>query len=191
MSFLRKLSPRAKLVLMLGLFMLPMVASYLTFYLWPPVRSMNYGELLQPKSLPEVTLPGLDGNAFNTKRLRGNWVLLQVDAGACARACAEKLYVMRQLRSAQGKQMERIERVFLIDDNTVPSEALRREYDGTYFLRAQGSSLLVALPVATQLRDHIYLIDPLGNLVLRYPASADPRRMSKDLVRLLQVSQIG
>ncbi len=191
MSILKKLSPRAKLVLMLGLFALPMAASYLTFYFWPPARSMNYGELLPTKTLPDVTLPSLDGTAFDTKRLRGNWVLLQVDAGACNSACAGKLYVMRQLRLAQGKQMERIERVFLIDDNTVPSETLRREYDGTYFLRASGSPLLAALPVATQLRDHIYLIDPLGNLVLRYPANADPRRMSKDLVRLLQVSQIG
>jgi cytochrome oxidase Cu insertion factor (SCO1/SenC/PrrC family) len=191
MSILKKLSPRIKLVLMLGLFMLPMAASYLTFYLWPPARSMNYGELLQAGMLPDVSLPSLDGNLFNTKSLRGNWVLLQVDAGACDSACAQKLYVMRQLRSAQGKQMERIERVFLIDDHTVPPETLRREYAGTYFLRAHGSPLLAALPVATQLRDHIYLIDPLGNLILRYPANADPRRMSKDLVRLLQVSQIG
>src|ERR1700674_463921 len=191
MSIPDRVRPRPRLLVMMGVFTLPIAASYLTFYLWPPARSMNYGELLQAGPLPDVNLPDFAGNVFSMASLRGNWILLQVDAGRCPGTCAQKLYVMRQLRLAQGKQMQRIERVFLIDDDTLPSESLRREYDGTYCLLAHGSPLLAALPVATKLRDHIYLIDPLGNLVLRYPANADPRRMSKDLVRLLQVSQIG
>jgi cytochrome oxidase Cu insertion factor (SCO1/SenC/PrrC family) len=191
MSVLKKLSPRAKLVLMLALFALPIAASYLTYYLWPPARSMNYGELLQGKSLPDASLLDIDGRMFDTDALRGTWVLLHVDSGACAAACVRKLYVMRQLRTAQGKNMERLERVFLIDDDELPSGTLRREYEGTRFLRARDSPLLAALPVASRLHDHIYLVDPLGNVVLRYPANSDPARMLKDLVRLLQVSQIG
>jgi hypothetical protein len=191
MSVTRNLSPRAKLVLMLVLFASPVVASYLTFYFLPPAHSGNYGELLPAKRLPDAVLPSVEGGTYDTAALRGTWVLLHADSGVCDVACVEKLYVMRQIRIAQGKNMERVERVFLVDDDTLPAEALRREYLGTRFVRGQGSSLLAALPVATRLHDHIYLIDPLGNLVLRYPANPDPRRMIKDLVRLLQVSQVG
>jgi hypothetical protein len=87
--------------------------------------------------------------------------------------------------------MERVERVWLILDDAPLETQLMREYDGTRMLRAAGSPLLAEFPAAGDVRDHVYVIDPLGNLMLRFPKDADPARMNKDLVRLLKASRIG
>ena len=87
--------------------------------------------------------------------------------------------------------MERIERVWLILDEAPLETQLMREYEGTRLLRASGSPLLREFPASGGVRDHIYLIDPLGNLMLRFPEDVDPRKMHKDLVRLLRASRIG
>ena len=68
---------------------------------------------------------------------------------------------------------------------------MRKEYDGTWMANAQDSAVLKSFPFRDAQRDHIYLVDPLGNVVLRYPKDADPSRMKKDLERLLKVSRIG
>ena len=133
----------------------------------------------------------LDQRAFRLSELRGKWILLQLDQADCAAACKTKLYNMRQVRLAQGREMERVERVWLILDEAPLETQLMREYDGTRMLRASGSPLLAEFPPSGGVRDHIYLIDPLGNLMLRFPKDADPRRMHKDLARLLRASRIG
>ena len=91
----------------------------------------------------------------------------------------------------QGKYPERIERVWLITDGGTPGERQRSEYEGTWLVNASGSGVLEALPHAGAPNDHIYLVDPLGNIVLRYPRDADPTGIKKDLQRLLRVSRIG
>jgi hypothetical protein len=98
---------------------------------------------------------------------------------------------MRQVRLVQGKHMDRLERVMLIDDAAALNPQSKTDYVDTHFLQAQKSELLSKLPAQKLQRDHIYLIDPLGNLVLRYPRDPDPRKMIKDLTRLLNVSKIG
>ncbi len=98
---------------------------------------------------------------------------------------------MRQLRIAQGKDMDRIERVWLLNDHAAPGAGLLREFEGTRIARAAGSAILAGFPSAPGASDHIYLIDPLGNLMLRFPSDPDPRRMSNDLARLLRASRIG
>jgi cytochrome oxidase Cu insertion factor (SCO1/SenC/PrrC family) len=124
-------------------------------------------------------------------RLKGKWVLLSVDGGACDEYCQRKLYVLRQLRLTQGKDMERIERAWLVDDDAPTGPAVLDEYKGTARIPARGSALLGALPSAGSLRDHVYIVDPLGNLIMRYPRDADPNGMKKDLARLLRASRIG
>ena len=114
-----------------------------------------------------------------------------VDSGTCDDWCRRKLYIMRQVRLTQGKDMDRVERAWLLDDAAAPAAVLVSEYAGTYLLQAPGSALLAKLPATGSVRDHIYLVDPLGNLVLRYPRDADPSRIKKDLSRLLRASRIG
>ena len=176
--------------LILAVCVIPFVASYLVYYLWPPQSRMNYGTLIEPHPLPAAPLARLDGSRFSLAELKGRWVMLQVDASGCAQACRRKLYHMRQVRLTQGREMSRIERVWLVRDVGPVETVLLREYDGTHVARA-GSATIAALPAERDAADHIYLIDPLGNLMLRFPKEADPSRMKKDLERLLKVSKRG
>jgi hypothetical protein len=183
---------RIEIWLILALCAAPLAAAYVVFYWWQPQQgTVNYGELLPVKPLPETALQLVDGRAFHLSELRGKWVLLQVDSGACEENCRSKLYIMRQVRVAQGKEQERIERVWVIDDMSAPGPPLEQEYFGTWLIRGAGSALLAALPARGSPRDHIYVVDPLGNVMLRFPPHTDPRKMMKDIARLLKVSRIG
>ena len=169
----------------------PFVAALIAYYYWQPQGGMNYGELIPARPLIDPPLRHLDQRAFRLSELKGKWILLQLDEADCAAACKAKLYKMRQVRLAQGREMERVERVWLILDEAPLETQLMREYDGTRMLRGTGSPLLGEFPPSGGVRDHIYLIDPLGNLMLRFPKDADPRKMHKDLARLLRASRIG
>ncbi len=173
----------------------PFVASFAAYYFYQPEGRVNYGELMADKQLPDAALKLVDGSAFSLAQLRGKWLFVTVDDAACDAYCEKKLWQIRQVRKTQGKYPERIERVWLITGGGQPAERLRSEFEGTWLVNAAsaaaGSALLEALPHAGARTDHIYLVDPLGNLVLRYPREADPSRMKNDLNRLLRVSRIG
>jgi len=170
----------------------PFLLAYLTFYFWAPSGRMNYGELIEPvRPLPDVPLALSGGEPFRLKSLRGKWILLAVAPGACGEPCQRALYHLRQLRRAQGKNMERIERVWLITDDAPIDPALAQAFEGTYFVRGAGGDLVRASALAGAPAGTLFVIDPLGNPVLRYPPDADPSRILRDIVRLLKVSQIG
>lgn len=169
----------------------PFVASFAAYYFYQPGGRVNYGELMADRQLPAVALKLVDGDVFSLQQLRGKWLFVTVDDAACDAYCEKKLWQIRQVRKTQGKYPERIERVWLVTGGGQPAPRLRTEYEGTWMVDAAGSAVLDALPYAGARIDHIYLVDPLGNLVLRYPRDADPSRMRKDLERLLKVSRIG
>jgi hypothetical protein len=170
----------------------PFVASWALYFLWQPSGRINYGELIEGAALPagNLVLTG-GGKPFDFAQVRGRWTFVTVDSGACDDYCQKKLWKMRQVRLTQGKYLERIERVWLVNDGQSISETVIKEYDGTWIANAQDHAVLKAFPHRDAQRDHIYLVDPLGNVVLRYPKDADPSRMKKDLQRLLRVSRIG
>jgi cytochrome oxidase Cu insertion factor (SCO1/SenC/PrrC family) len=180
-----------QILLVVAVFALPVIASCIAYYGFRPSRTMNYGELMTTAPVADPPLVTTAKRPFRLSGLRGKWVLLHVDAAACPETCERKLYTLRQVRLAVGRDQERVERVFLIDGPGMPPTRLASEYAGTHFVQAEGSALVRTLPATRSVRDHLYLIDPLGNLVLRYPPSPDPRRMLKDLERLLKVSTIG
>ncbi len=180
----------ATLALVIAVCVTPFAASYLVYYVWPPQSRMNYGTLIEPRPLPAAPLVRVDGSKFSIAELRGHWVLVQIDASGCTDACRRKLYFMRQVRLTQGHDMDRIERVWLIRDDGRVDPGLLRDYAGTYAARA-GGAVVSAFPAERDAADHIYLVDPLGNVMLRFPADADPGRMKKDLERLLKVSKVG
>ncbi|MBA2351575.1 MAG: cytochrome C oxidase subunit I [Burkholderiales bacterium] len=179
---------RIKLLLIALICAAPTVAAYLVYYFWQPQARVNYGELIEPRPLPEGIL---GGGQTPISELKGKWVMMTVDSGACDAYCREKLYTLRQVRLTQGREMARIARVWLIDDNRQPETALLADYDGTTRLHPSSRVLQQAFPAEASRRDHIYLIDPLGNLMMRYPKNADPGKIVKDLARLLKVSRIG
>jgi hypothetical protein len=168
----------------------PPIVAYVLYASWRPNSLTNYGELIKPVSLAEALAPA-DPAMSGLGKLRGKWVLLTVDGGACDEYCRRKLYVLRQLRLTQGKDMERIERAWLVDDDAATGSGIMEEYKGTARIPVRGSALLGALPSAGSPRDHVYIIDPLGNLMMRYPRDPDPNGMKRDLARLLRASRIG
>ena len=186
---------RRKLFLVLAICAAPLLASYFTYYVIKPTSRTNYGTLLDPRDypMPALASTALDGTALSLEAYKGKWLMLQVNDADCRDACRKKLYDMRQLRAAQGKDMERIERVWLITDDKPLDTVLMREYDGMRHLRVTRQALQKWLPVeaGTVLADHIYLVDPLGNLMMRYPKDADPNKIKKDLIKLLKASSIG
>jgi len=169
----------------------PFIAAYIAYFYWQPQERTNYGDLIAARPLIDPVLRTLDQRPYKLSELRGKWVLVQLDDAACGAACQEKLYAMRQVRLAQGREMERVDCVWLILDAGQLETRLMREYDGTHMLRAGGSPLAGEFPPAGGMRDHIYLIDPLGNLMMRFPVHADARKMHKDLSRLLRASRVG
>ena len=175
--------------LVLAACVLPFVAATAMFYLAPPQGRMNYGELINPSLMPDLAVANLDGSQFRLASLRGKWTMVQVDEGRCGALCRDKLYKMRQIRLTQGKNMDRVQRLWLLSDDSAVEESVLRDYQGTIVLRAT-ADVLKAFPASGSAPQHLWLVDPLGNIMLRYPADADPSRMKNDLSRLLRVSRI-
>jgi cytochrome oxidase Cu insertion factor (SCO1/SenC/PrrC family) len=173
----------------------PIIASYLTYYVIKPESRTNYGSFIDPREypIPQLGSTTLDGKPTELEAYKGKWIMLQVANAACNESCIKKMHDMRQLRLAQGKEMDRVERVWMITDDKPLDTMLIREYEGTRMLRANVERVKAWLPVddGTSAFDHIYMIDPLGNLMMRFPKDADPNKIKKDLSKLLKASSIG
>jgi hypothetical protein len=142
------------------------------FFGWGTGARGNYGELIAPRPLSAQALAPL----------RGKWVLVTFDAAACDAYCERKLYLMRQVRRAQGKEMDRVERIWALTDGARPRAELLPGIEGTWITQVPPQEF------PGEPRDHIYLVDPQGNLMLRFPRDPDPSKMIKDLQRLLKYS---
>jgi cytochrome oxidase Cu insertion factor (SCO1/SenC/PrrC family) len=182
---------RITLSLIFAVAVAPFALAWIAYLFWEPERHINHGELIEPRPLPAVPLARRDGKPFRLEEYKGKWVLLHADSGACGERCRKQLYYMRQVRLAQGANRERIERVWLITDDRAPSPEIAALVDDVALVQAGGSALVAALPAPRDPSDHIYLVDPLGNLMLRFPRDPDPKGIVKDLQRLLKVSRIG
>jgi hypothetical protein len=167
---------------------LPFFGSYALYLFWPPGKLVNYGDLIKPMPIVDVTVRERGGKEFRFADLRGKWVFLMVDAGACDAHCRQKLYYMRQIRLTQGKDQDRIERLWLISDGVRPPVELSVEYQGTREVLLDRTVFLERLPAPQSSIDHLYIVDPLGNLMLRFPRDVDPNRMKKDVSKLLHLS---
>jgi cytochrome oxidase Cu insertion factor (SCO1/SenC/PrrC family) len=186
---------RWKLFAVIAVCAAPLIASYLTYYVIKPQSRTNYGTLIDPRAYPMPALDAstVDGKPITLDAYKGKWMMVQVNDADCQEPCRKRLHDMRQLRLAQGKDMDRIERVWLITDDKPLETLVMREYDGTRMLRVKPDALKAWLPVeqGTTAADHIYMIDPLGNLMMRFPKDADPNKIKKDLSKLLKASSIG
>ena len=182
---------RLKLIAIGLLAALPVVASYLLYWFWTPERHTNYGTLLELRPLPQIELRKLDGEMFEFSKLRGRWILLVIDGGRCGPRCQERLWQIRQVRQAQGKEMNRIERVWLIDDEHTPNAEIVQAYPGLWIVRGPVEAIVAQLPAEIAPPEHVYLIDPHGNPMLRFPRDPEPKQMIRDLARLLKYSRSG
>ena len=177
----------------------PVVAAVIVYFVpsLHPTESTNYGTLVTPQrpmpAAADLPLTTLDGQPFDLGSLKGRWVLSAADGAECPESCARKLFILRNTHASQGKNVERLVRVwFITDDAEVPQKVLDA-YDGTIMLRADRKQLEAYLPAGEgeSLTDPMWIIDPLGNLILRYPPEADPTRFRKDVSKVVYNSRIG
>jgi glutathione peroxidase-family protein len=191
----QKRNGRWKLAVVIAICAAPLVFSYLTYYVIKPQSRNNYGALIDPRAhpMPDLGSRQLDGTPVTLDAYQGDWLMIYVDGGDCGEACQKKLFEMRQLRTMQGKDRDRIERVWLITDKQPLSTVLMREFDGTRLLRVDPAAVKAWLPTdaGTQMEDHLYLVDPRGHLMMRFPKDADPMKIKSDMTKLLRASAIG
>lgn len=199
---------RRTLLLLILLFFAPLALAFLFYYGhlgWRPAGHVNHGELIVPaRPLPAVALPiaghagiekGADGGAdarVSPNFLKGKWTLLYVGPGACPEQCRTELYYTRQVRTALNRDMDRVQRVFIAEGDCCDMDFLRQQHRDLVTVRAtpEAAPLLALLP-APVTGDRIYLIDPLGNLMMWYPSQAPFKGMLEDLKRLLGLSHVG
>ena len=186
---------RFKMILVMLVCAAPVVASYLSYYVFRPSGvGKSHGELIQPTlALPEVQAATLDGKVVSLRSLKGQWLLMVVDSGACAEACEKRLYLQRQLREMTGRERERIDKVWLVIDEQPLRPALSSALQATpglTILRASRAEIARWLKPAPghSLEDHLYLVDPMGEWMMRLPADPDPLLVKRDLDRLLRAS---
>lgn len=172
----------------------PVIASYFAYYVVRPEGRHNFGELIEPqRPLPALTATTLDGKPVPLPSLRGQWLLVTVGGGACDGVCENHLYFQRQLRESLGREKDRLDRVWLVDDAAAVPEALEPALAQATVLRADPALLAGWLQPAPgrRLSDHLYVVDPMGNWMMRFPAHMDAQAAAKakrDLDRLLRAS---
>lgn len=180
---------RLKLLLIGLLFVLPFAAAQLAYRYWQPDKFANYGELLEPAAFPAAGLRDAHGAQFDMAALGGKWVLLLLVPGECDAACRRNLYLMRQVRLAMGREQHGVERLAVLSS---PLQAtLAAEHAGLrQALLADAAAWARLLPPG-KASGGVFLLDPLGRYVLRFPEQADGKRMIKDLQRLLKYARVG
>ena len=190
----RNTSGRWKMIAVLLVCVAPILLSYFTYYVIRPDGRRNYGELIEPqRPLPSMRTEALDGKAGELRALKDQWLLISVGSAGCEQACQQRLYYQRQMREALGKEKVRLDRVWLINDNAAVDSRLLPALASSTVLRVPTDALAQWLqPAAGQrLEDHLYVVDPLGNWMMRFPASMDAAGAAKakrDLDRLLRAS---
>lgn len=186
-----QLTPRSKFLLLIAVFVVPVVAAYLAYFGWRPAGHTNYGDLLKVTPLQRTAGATHDGTPFDLGRLQGKWVMVHVGPSNCDAGCVKQLYLMRQIRIAQGKEQSRIERLWVLTDGGRVDPSLLQTHAGLHVWRAADDAFAEQFPADDARAGHIYVVDPLGNLMLRFPAQPDAKRMMRDLKLLLKASQIG
>jgi cytochrome oxidase Cu insertion factor (SCO1/SenC/PrrC family) len=201
---------RRMLILLMFLFFAPVAVAFILYYGigWSPGARVNHGELVEPPvPLPDLALPRADeppvatGEAVSSVTspgfLKGKWTLLYLGAGGCSVGCRTDLYNTRQVRAALGADRERVQRVFLAEGACCDREWLHAQQPDLITVQA---STVVAAPLTSILEhagrspgapDRVYLIDPLGNLMMFYAVDARPKGMLEDLKKLLRLSHVG
>jgi hypothetical protein len=179
-----------------ALFLLPLALAFYTYYAtdWRPLGRVNHGTLVSPvRPLPVVALPRAPASdAAAAATLRDHWTLVYVGDGACDADCRAALFVMRQTRLALNNDMTRVTRVFLASGNCCAQTADGADA-GLAVLDASGAAgaaLLGQFPIDGRAHS-IYVVDPLGNLMMSYDARVDPHGLLEDLRKLLRLSHIG
>lgn len=173
----------------------PVIASYLTYYVIRPQSTKAYGQLIEPqRELPNLQAVDLAQHSVNLTSLRGQWLLIVVGDAACDADCERRLYLQRQLHVGMGADREKMERVWLVTGNAPIAESLLPRLEGTTVLRVnqQGLAQWLVPETGHAIDDHMYLVDPLGHWMMRFPPKTElssATQIKHNLVRLMRAAQ--
>jgi hypothetical protein len=182
---------RWKMLLLMLVCAAPVIASYFTYYVIRPQARTNYGELIQPqRPIPALFGVGAEGQKVPLTSLKDQWLLISVSDSACNERCQQHLYLQHQLRETLGREKDRLDWVWLRTGADTLSPALAEATKTATVLLADRKEIANWLQPAAgaQLEDHLYVVDPLGNWMMRFPADLDPKQVQRDLNRLLRAS---
>ncbi|MFO1326940.1 MAG: hypothetical protein U1F56_06255 [Rubrivivax sp.] len=185
---------RVVMLLVLAACAAPVIASYLAFFVVRPELRSNYGALIQPtRTLPDLMARSLDGREVPLRSLKGQWLLVVTGPSACDADCETRLHMQRQLREMIGRDRDRVDKVWLVSDGAELRPALRDAVlarPEVTVLRVDGAALARWLQpeAGHQLDEHLYLVDPMGEWMMRFPVGAEPRKVLRDIERLLRAS---
>jgi cytochrome oxidase Cu insertion factor (SCO1/SenC/PrrC family) len=193
---------RRQLLALAALFFVPLAIAFWMYYGptgWRPAGDASKGDLIDPaRPLPEIALPTMDGGTTASAFLRGKWTMLYVGDGLCDERCRKALYLTRQSRIALNKDMDRVQRVLLVTDRCCDRAFLAAEHPDLVVARvedAASAALLGPFPVyggvPLAAAGRIYLVDPLGNLLMSYAPDAPDKALLTDVKKLLRLSHIG
>lgn len=193
----QRISGRLKMFMILLACAAPVVASYLTYYVIRPEGRANYAELIAPsRALPaDLPLQDLQGQGVDALSLKGQWLVVVVGSSRCDSACEERLYMQRQLREMLGRERDRVDNVWLVTDDGAPSPQVLAALaaGGTaaaQVLRVSPDALARWLQPAPghAMQEHLYVVDPRGEWMMRAPVQPKPEKLKRDLDRLLRAS---
>lgn len=185
---------RWKMLLVFLICAAPVAASYLAYYVIRPDTRSVFGTLIDPqRPLPDLQGIAPDGAQQNLRALKGQWLLVTVSGGACDANCQGYLYMQRQLRESLGREKDRLDRVWLINDDVAIAPELMPALKDAVVLRVPNAELVawLAPDKAHGLAEHLYLVDPLGNWMMRFPAMLDlegAAKAKRDIGRVLRAS---
>ena len=172
----------------------PVILSYFTYYVIRPEGRVHHGELIEPQRMvPTWSAKDLQGQEVPMPNLKGQWLLVTVGSGECGEKCERLLFVQRQLHKLLNKESDRLDRIWLLTDQSVPKNELLTAIEGANILRVSPEQLSQWLAPANgrSLEEHLYLVDPMGNWMMRFAPGIDLASASqakKDLERLLRAS---
>ena len=182
------------MLLVLAVCASPVIASYLAYFVIRPDTRSNYGQLIQPtRSLPDTQVLAVDGKAVPVQSLKGQWLLVAVGPADCDAACERRLYAQRQLREMLGRERDRLDKVWLITDGGTPRPPLLAALQATpevTLLRwpSAGVAGWLAPEPGHALEEHLYLVDPMGEWMMRFPVAFDPAKVKRDIDRVMRAS---
>jgi len=192
------------LLVMAAIFIGPMLLAYLlvnNMHHFGDFNTRNHGELIEPaRPLQDITLSRTSGEEFRLSELRNKWVMVYIGTATCDTKCSENLYKMRQSRLAQGGELKRITRLYISVDGK-PGGTLQTvlsEHQGLEVVYGDASQVQQVLQQFGLTRQTVadekigmFIVDPLGNLVMRYQTGFEAKGLVKDLSLLLKASYIG
>ncbi len=197
-SIEKRNSNRKLLLVVLFLFVLPALASFALYFTeWRPSSGVNHGELIAPaRAIEDRAMQTIDDKVVKFSELQRKWTMVYFDSAECLETCMSQLYFMRQTHASQGKNYDRIQRLFILTDTNSVNQLKSKLTDYSDMMVWKADSVAIAklmqdFGVDAQLSEHkrgIYLLDPQGNLMMRYAPGAQPAGVRKDLERLLKYS---